>query len=387
MDHTSLSYTRKCITSPKDGAPSVCIDYAADGTKLGERRASVKLKAAGATAIAPPVVVPEKQYFGAGYVNTGGITTLYTTYGYFTSDGTFHAYIPDSRGNVAAVVNASTGAVEQQNSYYPYGATTSQSTGADVNPLKFGGKELTTLFGRHEYDFSARMYAPLSARFSSPDRKAWDYPWLSPYCFCAADPINYVDPTGEDIVVLYYDEDLGHLAMLIQNEDGKWQYYSVNGNNVYVSGHHIGGRTFNDVAVGSWDTPQEFLNSTYNVRDDESKDDKSKNHFGYEIGYQISTSSEQDAVMRNSFSKIANTEYDITDNNCATAVQKTMIDAGIPVSPFYSVEASYIPMATPFGLVDVYNGTKINSWYTFTSPHSTILSIVLTNPNGTVIKK
>lgn len=64
-----------------------------------------------------------------------------------------------------------------------------------------------------------------------------------------------------------------NLAMLIQNAEGKWQYYSVNGVNFYIFGSHYGGRTFNDVAVGSWDTPQEFFDSSYNVRNNDSKDD------------------------------------------------------------------------------------------------------------------
>lgn len=99
------------------------------------------------------------------------------------------------------------------------------------------------------------------------------YPPLSPYSYCGGDPVNCIDPTGEDIVVLNFGHDImhQHLAMLIQNKDGKWQYYSVNGDNVYISGEHKGGRPFNDIAVGSWDSPQEFFNSPYNVRTDNSK--------------------------------------------------------------------------------------------------------------------
>lgn len=138
----------------------------------------------------------------------------------------------------------------------------------------------------------------------------------------------------------------------------KWHYYSVNGNNIYFSGSHSGGREFNDVAVGSWDSPQDFLDSSYNVRNNDSKDDKSMNHFGFSEGYQISTTPEQDETMRNSFSKTAKTEYNLFNNNCATAVQKAMIEAGIPVSEPTMVP-SYIPMTTPFGIVDVFNGYQM----------------------------
>lgn len=213
------------------------------------------------------------------------------------------------------------------------------------------------------------------------------YSHLSPYSYCGGDPINCVDPTGEDIVVLNYGYDIGHqhLAMLIQNEEGKWQYYSVNGNNMYFSGSHSGGRTFNDVAVGSWDSPQDFLHSSYNVRNGNSKDNKSMNHFGFSEGYQISTTPEQDATMRNSFSKTAKSEYDLIDNNCATAVQKAMVEAGIPVSEPKLVP-SYIPMPTPFGIVDVFNGYQMKCNF-YTLPSSAFQSIMKWNPSGNYIQK
>ena len=185
------------------------------------------------------------------------------------------------------------------------------------------------------------------------------YSHLSPYSYCGGNPVNCIDPTGKDIVVLNYTEG-EHLAMLIQNEDDKWQYYSVNGNNVVLPliKKHTGGRQFNDVAVGSWDTPQDFLDSSYNNRTEESKDDTSMNHFGFKVGYQISTTADQDEIMRNSFSKTAKTEYNIRTNNCATAVQKAMVEAGIPVSEPTMVPVN-IPITTPFGIIDVFNGYKM----------------------------
>lgn len=210
------------------------------------------------------------------------------------------------------------------------------------------------------------------------------YTHLSPHSYCGGDPVNCVDPTGKDIVVLRYTEG-EHMAMLIQDEDGKWRYYSINGNNVYISGTHTGGREFNDVAVGSWDSPQEFLDSPYNVRTGDSKDDKSMNHFGYSEGYQISSTPEQDETMRNSFSKTAKTEYNLFNNNCATAVQKAMVEAGIPVSDSTMVP-SFIPMSTPFGIVDVLNGYKLECDIKMI-PSSAFQSIMESNPSGLLLYK
>ena len=213
---------------------------------------------------------------------------------------------------------------------------------------------------------------------------SYAYPPLSPYSYCGGNPVGCVDPTGEDIVVLHYTEG-EHLAMLIQDENGKWQYYSVNGKNFYISGYHSGGRTFNDVAVGSWNSPQEFLDSPYNVRNGDSKDDKSMNHFGFSEGYQISSTAEQDETMRKSFSKTANSKYNLLNNNCATAVQKAMVEAGIPVSEPTMVPA-YIPMTTPFGVVDVYNGYQMKCELK-TIPTIVFQSIIKFNPSGQLLQK
>ena len=213
------------------------------------------------------------------------------------------------------------------------------------------------------------------------------YSHLSPYAFCGDNPVNYVDPTGDDIVVLNFGDDIGHqhLAMLIQTEDGKWQYYSVNGNNMYIFGNHTGGREFNDIAVGSWDSPQEFLDSSYNVRNKDSKDKKDMNHFGFSEGYLISTTPEQDTTMRNSFSKTAETEYNLFTNNCATAVQKAMVDAGIPVSEPTWVPSS-LPLSTPFGIVEVSNGPKMQCEFKVV-PTFAFKSIIKFNPGGQLLHK
>ena len=51
--------------------------------------------------------------------------------------------------------------------------------------------------------------------------------------------------------------------MLIQNNEGLWQYYSVNGDNVYASENHTGGRESDDLSKGFFSSPQEFMDSEY----------------------------------------------------------------------------------------------------------------------------
>ena len=122
--------------------------------------------------------------------------------GYYTDkDGTRHLYIPDYQGNVLAVVNTSTGKIEQFTDYYPYGMPHATAYAPEKNRRKFGAKELTTEGGAYLANFEARLYSPFIGNFLSPDINAEDYLDISPWAFCGGDPINYIDPTGNDLTV------------------------------------------------------------------------------------------------------------------------------------------------------------------------------------------
>jgi len=123
--------------------------------------------------------------------------------------------------------------VEQHNEFFAYGSPTGISntliTGADKNRRKHTGKEFISELGVDSYDFSARFLAPLTGRFDSPDPKAWDYTWLSPYTFCAADPINNSDPTGERIKAVAPDRDGNAVEYFWEERDGVWNFYDSSG--------------------------------------------------------------------------------------------------------------------------------------------------------------
>ncbi|MDE6481143.1 MAG: RHS repeat-associated core domain-containing protein [Muribaculaceae bacterium] len=118
------------------------------------------------------------------------------------TSATFHYYTQDYLGNNRAVINGSTGAIEQTVAYYPYGGIiadlgTAATTG---QPYKFGGKELMTAKGLYEYDFGARQYYSAVPGFTRIDPMAEKYLWLSPYLYCANNPVNAIDPDGNIII-------------------------------------------------------------------------------------------------------------------------------------------------------------------------------------------
>ena len=84
--------------------------------------------------------------------------------------------------------------------YYPYGLTFADAGKTpDHQPFKFGGKEFDAMYGLNLHDFHARLQIPDLGRFDRPDPLSWKTPHLSPYLFCANDPVNNTDPTGMQV--------------------------------------------------------------------------------------------------------------------------------------------------------------------------------------------
>ena len=268
-------------------------------------------------------------YCGNVVYENGVPQILLTEVGYVSlTDGKYHYYLKDHQGNNRVVV-AEHGNAEEVNDYYAFGGLMSTSSRQSVQPYKYNGKELDSKGGLDWYDYGARMYDAALGRFMKTDRFSEKYVSLSPYQYGANNPVNNIDVNGDSITVLNYGYiRKQHMAILIQNDAGEWQYFSVNGDNVYVSGEFSGGRKFNDIAVGEFDSPQEFLNSPYNSYG--ASDDMSINTYGFSEGYMIPTSKEQDDIIRDTFISISKNEsYDFLGNNCSTVVQKSLEAAGI----------------------------------------------------------
>ena len=110
--------------------------------------------------------------------------------GYFDSDGKPNYRHTDWQGNVTIVTN-SEGKIAQHTGYYPYGEPWSEPSG---QPYLFGGKERLREGALNEYDFGARRYNSALALWTTPDPIV--HGQHSPYTYCAANPIRYIDPNG-----------------------------------------------------------------------------------------------------------------------------------------------------------------------------------------------
>ena len=70
------------------------------------------------------------------------------------------------------------------------------SATAGVQPYKYGAKELDRENGLDLYDSHARWYDSMIGRTTSQDPLAEKYYHLSPYLWCAANPIKFGDKNG-----------------------------------------------------------------------------------------------------------------------------------------------------------------------------------------------
>lgn len=102
-------------------------------------------------------------------------------------------FTTDHLGSVRVVTGGS-GNVVFSSGYMPYGTGTN-TAGSAMNEFRFSGKEVQPQAGL--LDFGARLYDPRSASWLSLDPMAEKYYSVSPYAYCANDPLDLVDPEGE----------------------------------------------------------------------------------------------------------------------------------------------------------------------------------------------
>lgn len=180
------------------------------------------------------------------YVN-GRLKCIRIPDGYIEGDSVYF-HIADHQGNIRQVWNATTAMTVQDNHYYPYGAPFGESvstlyvktmarTGNTFNeistdPYRYSAKEWQPAFGLNLYDFIARQYDPILCRFTSPDPLNFNYPQLSSYLYCAANPINLSDPAGLAVI---YNKSGDYLGETIEGFTGGIYIYSGTDENIDFS--------------------------------------------------------------------------------------------------------------------------------------------------------
>ena len=110
----------------------------------------------------------------------------------------------DHLGSVRQVIKAfgsTKGTVVQRMEYYPSGLQfCDNTTDSDVQPQRYNGKEYDKMHGLNTYDYGARQYNPVTARWDRMDPLSEKYYSISPYVYCGGNPMNAIDPDGRFII-------------------------------------------------------------------------------------------------------------------------------------------------------------------------------------------
>ena len=185
-------------------------------------------------------------YVGNMIYENGSLKRILVDGGYI-ENGTYHFYLQDHLGNNRVVAKAD-GTVVQTNHYYPYGMSFAESTQTSNQPYRYNGKALDRENELNLYDYDARQMDFVAGRFTTIDPLAQKFYSLSPYSYCANNPIKYIDPTGMELLLFKNGVYVG------SHDDGKKEVTGFNqeskidkdGNENFTGGNLF---SFNDIEL------------------------------------------------------------------------------------------------------------------------------------------
>jgi RHS repeat-associated protein len=146
-------------------------------------------------------------------------------------------YIKNLEGDIIAITDT-TGISLVKYTYDAYGnyevvASSSYEYLAEANPYAYRSYRYDQEIGL--YYLNSRYYDPVIGRFISSDGllgQTGNFQSHNMYAYCANNPIMMVDPSGFDAVVIVtfdsdhggprYFKEVGHIMLLIQDQDGVW---------------------------------------------------------------------------------------------------------------------------------------------------------------------
>ena len=133
-------------------------------------------------------------------------------------------YHGDHLGSASWITDASSKPIQYIH-YAPYGELIDNQRVINYDErYKFTGKERDAESG-YDY-FGARYYASPFSFWLSVDPLADKYPAISPYAYCTWNPIKFVDPDGNSVVV----DDDGKIINISDDDDIFIYHYSNSSN-------------------------------------------------------------------------------------------------------------------------------------------------------------
>lgn len=279
----------------------------------------------------PPVVpVPGTAPGAPTLPYTSSVTNDNVQAGYgFYGDGQFNVegnqffYHPDHLGSTSYITDIN-GQVRQHLEYLPFGETfVDEHTNSDVQPYLYNAKPLDAETGLYYY--GARFYDPKISVWMSVDPMAEKYAGWSPYNYVLLNPVNAIDPDGNDVILLKAPKGamgFGHAAMLVGNEIDGWRYYSKEGTNAILGAYGSSNKS-NDYERGEkvYETLEKFAQEI-NVIDNKA------GHPRYTEAYRIKADANSDTKMDAVAKKSVKSWYGVIGNSCIDVLSNALNAGG-----------------------------------------------------------
>ncbi|WP_281232037.1 DUF6443 domain-containing protein [Flavobacterium gelatinilyticum] len=151
--------------------------------------------------------------YAGGFIYEGGLLKFFSQpEGYISYNSGAFDYIyqyKDHLGNVRLSYDKNL-AIQEENNYYPFGLkhkgynyVNNITLGNSIaQRYKYNGKELQDELQLNVYDYGARNYDPALSRWMNIDPLAEKNPSQTPFLYCNANPVIFMDPDGKDGIIV-----------------------------------------------------------------------------------------------------------------------------------------------------------------------------------------
>lgn len=258
----------------------------------------------------------DRLLFEGGYALASSSSSTASTF-------SFRYYNQDHLGNNREVIGMR-GNKYQSMDYYPFGTPfgeTVSGTSPDYQQYKYNGKELDRMHGLDTYDYGARQYNPIAARWDRMDPLCEKYYNVSPYAYCSGNPVNAIDKGGKDITFLIASKGAGgygHMGAIIGN-NSTFYYITAGATNtnkgLFSNSNQEGGISIVKIEESSMSDAITFVRNN----------DKYNSYYDDYITFSTSKKMD-DAMIKEATNKQENFKngeehYRLFTNNCADIVK------------------------------------------------------------------